>query len=80
MLDLQRFVFCLFWGMVSLCVSGCPGTCSVEHVGLDLKDLLTSASQVLGLKACVTTFRQIDSCFTLDPISFLSMLFYMVAY
>jgi len=40
---------------VSLCSSGCPGTFSVDQVGLKLRNCLpppASASQVLGLKAC----------------------------
>ena len=40
---------CLFWGRVSLCSLGCPGTHSVNQVGLKLKDLPASASQVLPL-------------------------------
>ena len=36
-----------------LCSFGfCPGTCSVDQAGLELRDPLVSASQVLGLKAC----------------------------
>jgi hypothetical protein len=34
---------------------GCPGTHSVDQAGLELRNLPASASQVLGLKACVTT-------------------------
>jgi hypothetical protein len=41
--------------MVSLCSPGCPGTHSVDQAGLELRNLLASASQVLGLKACATT-------------------------
>jgi hypothetical protein len=32
----------------------CPGTHSVDQVGLKLRDLPATASQVLGLKACAT--------------------------
>jgi hypothetical protein len=41
---------------VSLCSFGCPGTHSVEHAGLELRDLPASASAsgVLGLKAHAT--------------------------
>jgi hypothetical protein len=39
---------------VSLCSPGCPGTHSVDQAGLKLRNLPTSASQVLGLKACAT--------------------------
>ena len=41
------------WGF--LCSPGFPGIHSVEQVGLELRNLPTSASQVLGLKACATT-------------------------
>jgi hypothetical protein len=39
---------------VSLCSLGCPGTPSVDQAGLKLRNLPAYASQVLGLKACVT--------------------------
>jgi hypothetical protein len=45
----------LFWDRVSLCSPGCPGIHSVVQAGLELRNLPTSASQVLGLKACSTT-------------------------
>ena len=35
----------------------CPGTHSVDQAGLELKNPLASASQVLALKACATTTR-----------------------
>jgi hypothetical protein len=40
-----------------LCSPGCPGTHSVDQAGLELRDLLAFASQVLGLKAYVTKWR-----------------------
>jgi hypothetical protein len=43
---------------VSLCSPGCPGTHSVDQPGLELRNPLASASQVLGLKACATTAWQ----------------------
>jgi hypothetical protein len=45
---------------VSLCSPGCPGTHSVDQVGLELRNPPASASQVkvLGLKACATTALQ----------------------
>jgi hypothetical protein len=52
------FSVCLFWffrDRVSLYSPGCPGTHSVDQAGLELRNSLASASQVLGLKACVTT-------------------------
>jgi hypothetical protein len=42
---------------VSLYSPGCPGTHSVDQAGLELRNAPTSASQVLGLKACATTAR-----------------------
>jgi hypothetical protein len=50
------FVFC-FFETVSLCSPGCPGTHFVDQAGLELRNPLASASQVLGLKACATTAR-----------------------
>jgi hypothetical protein len=40
---------------VSLCSPGCPGTHSIDQVGLELRNPPASASQVLGLKECATT-------------------------
>ena len=63
------FVFCLgdyyyfvvflllFQDRVSLCSPGCPGTCSVDQAGLELRYQTASASQMLGYKACATTIR-----------------------
>jgi hypothetical protein len=56
------FCFCFFFlfvfvfrDRVSLCSPGCPGTHSVDQVGLELRNPPASASGVLGLKACATT-------------------------
>jgi hypothetical protein len=43
---------------VSLYSSGCPETHSVDQAGLELRYPPASASQLLGLKACVTTAQQ----------------------
>jgi hypothetical protein len=53
----MKYLFCLFlfFGMVSLYSLGCLGTHSVDQAGLELRNLLVFASQVLGLKACATT-------------------------
>jgi hypothetical protein len=58
--------FVLFFrGGVSLCS---PGTHSVDQAGLKLRNLPACASQVLGLKVCVTTallvmfLRQVSLC------------------
>jgi hypothetical protein len=52
------FIYCLvFQDRVSLCSPCCPGAHSVDQVGLKLRNSPASASQVLGLKACVTTAR-----------------------
>jgi hypothetical protein len=40
--------------MVSLCSPDCPGTHFVDQAGLKLRNPPSSASQVLGLKACAT--------------------------
>jgi hypothetical protein len=51
------FVFCFlfFRDRVSLCSPSCPGTHFVDQAGLELRNPLVSASQVLGLKVCATT-------------------------
>ena len=51
----QRNFFVIFWDRVSLCISGCPRTCSVDQAGLKLRNLPASASWLLESKACVTT-------------------------
>jgi hypothetical protein len=51
------FCFC-FRDRVSVCSPGYPGTHSVDQDGLELRNLPTSASQVLELKACATTAQQ----------------------
>jgi hypothetical protein len=48
----------VFWGRVSLCSPGCPGTHSVEQAGLELRDPPVSASHMLGLKVCAPTAWQ----------------------
>ena len=45
-----EILFCFVGDKVSLCRFDCPRTHSVDQAGLKLKDLLASASQVLGLK------------------------------
>jgi hypothetical protein len=48
-------LFCfVFRDRVSLCSSGYPGTHSVFHAGLELRNPPISASRVLGLKECAT--------------------------
>jgi hypothetical protein len=50
------FFVCLFCrDRVSLYSPSCPGIHAVDQAGLELRNLPTSASQVLGLKACTTT-------------------------
>ena len=51
--SLQKFVI-----SHSSCSPGCPGTHSVGQAGLKLRNPPAFASQVLGLKACVTTAWQ----------------------
>jgi hypothetical protein len=45
----------VFRDRVSLYSPGCPGTQLVNQAGLELRNLPTSASRVLGLKVCATT-------------------------
>jgi hypothetical protein len=51
--------FVLFRNRVFLCISGCPGTHSVDQAVLELRNLPASTSQMLGLKAYTTTARLI---------------------
>jgi hypothetical protein len=53
------FVCFVFRDRVSLYSPGCPGTHFVDQAGLELRNSTASASQVLGLKACTTTARQV---------------------
>jgi hypothetical protein len=60
MFCVQFFIFLFYFILVfrdrvSLCSPGCPGTHSVDQAGLQLRNLPASASQVLGLKARLTT-------------------------
>jgi hypothetical protein len=48
----------VFRDRVSLYSPGCPGTHFVDQAGLELRNLLASVSQVLGLKACATTAQR----------------------
>jgi hypothetical protein len=60
-------LFCfVFRDRVSLYSPGCPGTHSVDQVGLKLRNLPAPASQVLGLKACATTARLVCLFFNLQ--------------
>jgi hypothetical protein len=52
------FLFCF----VFLYSPGCPGTHSVDQAGLKIRNLPSSASQMLGLKVCATTAWQ-NLCF-----------------
>jgi hypothetical protein len=52
------YLFLVFQDRVSLYSPDCPGTHSVDQVGLELRNLPASASQVLELKACATTVPQ----------------------
>jgi hypothetical protein len=53
------FVF-VFRDRVSLCNPGCPGTHSVDHTGLQLRNLPASASRVLGLKVWAITAQPLS--------------------
>jgi hypothetical protein len=54
------FYIFFFQDRVSLDSPGCPGTHSVDQVGLKLRNPPASASQVLGLKVYATTARLKD--------------------
>ena len=54
--------FFLFQDRVTLCSPGCPGIHTVDQAGLELRNLHASASQVLRLKVCSTTW-QLVICF-----------------
>jgi hypothetical protein len=49
------FLFFVFQDRVFLYSPGCPGTHSVDQVGLKPRNPPASVSQVLGLKVCATT-------------------------
>jgi hypothetical protein len=49
------FFFFSLGDRVSLYSSGCPGTHFVDQAGLELRNPPASASQVLGIKACITS-------------------------
>jgi hypothetical protein len=50
---LSFFFFFFFYEIGFLCVAlADTGTYSVDQAGLELRNLMASASQVLGLKAC----------------------------
>ena len=57
------FLFCFVWfwfwffEIGFLCVALAVLELSVDQAGLELRNLPTSASQLLGLKACATTAR-----------------------
>ena len=61
----QMSIVCLFFIFVtvSLCSPGYPRTHSVDQACLKLRNPPASASQVLGLKSCATTARQLLSLY-----------------
>ena len=52
------FLFVCFWTQGFSVSPGYPRTHSADQAGFKLRDSPASASQVLGLKACVTTAQQ----------------------
>jgi hypothetical protein len=60
-------LFCFIWDRLSLCTFGCPGTCSVDQAGLELRDLAASAFLVLGLKVYATTTISKWALLTAEP-------------
>ena len=71
-------LFVCFFNRVSLCSLGCPGTHSVDQVGLELRNPPASVSQMLGLKVCATVpsflFKVRKSC---SGLEFCSPILYM---
>jgi hypothetical protein len=57
------FCFILLFKTGFLCSLGCPGTHSIEQAGLKLRNPPSSASLVLGLKACATTAQSLRVSF-----------------
>lgn len=53
--SLQLPHFYLLKDRVSLCGLCCPGTCSIDEAGLELRNPTDSATQVLRLKAGTST-------------------------
>jgi hypothetical protein len=54
---LVLFCFVVFWARISLCSPDCPRTHSVNQAGLEIRDLPTSASWLLGLRACIRFYN-----------------------
>ena len=52
---LSYFFLVVFRDRFSVCSPSCPGIHSVDHAGLVLRNLPTSAFQMLGLQACDTS-------------------------
>jgi hypothetical protein len=57
-----HMLFLVFRDRVSLYSPGCPGTHFVDQAGLELRNLLASASRVLGLKACTNSPSYVCTC------------------
>jgi hypothetical protein len=77
------FCFCLFvclfvCNRVFLYSPGCPGIHFVDQAGLELRNTPASASQMLGLKACVTTPSKISYFSTSNLYLFLYLLIHLV--
>ena len=62
----QNFFFFSFRDRVSLCSPGCPGTHVLDQIGLELRNSLASASQMLGLKPWATTARLLGNLVFLE--------------
>jgi hypothetical protein len=66
--------------MFGFVFSGCPRTHSVDQAGLELRDLPTSASGVLGLKVWATaTQPELDCCFVFIFLSFFPSSFFFLS-
>jgi hypothetical protein len=59
-MDLFVYLYIFIFGFFGffrdrVLLPGCPGNHSVDQAALELRNLPSSASQVLGLKVCTTT-------------------------
>lgn len=52
----KLYLYFYFWGRISLCSPGCPGSHYVDQAGLIETPGASFASLVLGSKVCTTTF------------------------
>jgi hypothetical protein len=54
------FSLLIFFEIAFLCSCCCPGTFSIDHGGLEVRDSSVFASQVLQLKSCTTIILRLE--------------------